>query len=68
MLTIMVGFMSVRRLLLNGLDAVPSTFEALLPQADSVVTTADSQDVTAQTPADTPDDSLEFEFCALPAG
>jgi hypothetical protein len=64
---ISVGFMSVRHLLLNGLDAVPSTFKALLPQADSVVTTADSQDVTAQAPADTPDDSLEFEFCALPA-
>jgi hypothetical protein len=60
-------FCAVSNLLFNGLDAVPSAFKALLPQADSVVTAADSQNVTAQTPADTPDDSIELEFCALPA-
>ena len=60
-------FCAVSHLLLDGLDAVPSTLEALLPQADSVITTADSQNVTAQTPADTPDDSIKLEFCALPA-
>lgn len=60
-------FCAVSHLLLNGLDAIPSTLEALLPQADSIVTAADSQNVTAQTPADTPDDSIKLEFRALPA-
>lgn len=60
-------FCAVRHLLLDGFDAIPSALEALLPQADSVVTTADSQDVAAQTPADTPDNSIKLELCALPA-
>ena len=57
----------MRHLLLDGLDAIPSTLEALFPQANSVVTAADSQDVATQTPADTPDYSIELELCALPA-
>ena len=54
-------------LLLDGLDAIPSTLEAFLPQADSVVTAADSQDIATKTPADAPDDSIKLELCALPA-
>lgn len=60
-------FCAERHLLLDGLDAVPSALEALLPQADSVVTTTDGQDVAAQTPADTPNNSIKLELCALPA-
>ncbi len=42
------------------------TFKVLLPQADLVVTTADGENVTAQTPADAPEHGVELECLARP--
>jgi hypothetical protein len=45
--------------LINRLDVLPSTTEPLLPQADLVVTGADSKNITAEGPAHTPGDGIE---------
>jgi hypothetical protein len=54
------------RLFLNRLDTIPSTTQPLLPQADPVVTSADSQDVAAQAPAYTPSGGIDVENRGLP--
>ena len=54
------------RLFLNRLDTVPSTTQSLLPQADPVVTGADSQNVAAQAPANTPSSGIDVEHSRFP--
>jgi hypothetical protein len=53
-------------LLLNRLDALPTTTQPLFPQADSVVAGADSQHVAAQAPAHAPGDGIDVENRGLP--
>lgn len=48
-------------LFFNILDLFPLALEVLLPESDFIVATADGQDVTAQAPADTPQNRVEFE-------
>jgi hypothetical protein len=55
-------------LFLNRLDAFPATAQLLLPQANAVVASADSQHVAGHAPAATPYDDLEFQHLALPVG
>lgn len=50
----------------DGLDALPATTQPLLPQADPIVSRADSQNITAQTPADTPCDSFNIKHRGFP--
>lgn len=52
--------------LLNCLDTFPSTAQPLLPQADSVVASADGQHVTAETPAYTPCGGVDVEDSGFP--
>jgi hypothetical protein len=54
------------RLFLNRLDTIPSAAQPLLPQADPVVAGADSQNVAAQAPADTPCGGIDVEYGRLP--
>lgn len=51
----------VMGLLLDRLDALPSAAQTLLPQANTVVTSADGEDVTAKTPAHTPGNGVDVE-------
>jgi len=60
-LKVAVASCSMCRLLLNRLDTFPSAAQPLLPQADTVVASADGQYVTAQTPAHAPGDSIDVE-------
>lgn len=53
-------------LLLDRLHTLPSTTKLLLPQADSVVTRADGQDVAAQAPAHPPCYSADIEGSGFP--
>lgn len=54
------------QLLLDILDLLPLALQVLLPQADLVVTTADGKNVTAQTPANTPQNGIKLECLAGP--
>lgn len=54
------------KLLLNVLHLLPLALKVLLPQADLVVTTADGEDVTAQTPAHAPEHAVKLECLASP--
>lgn len=56
----------MHNLLLNGLDTIPATTQPLLPQADPIVTRADSENVATQAPADTPCDSIDVEDSGFP--
>lgn len=53
-------------LFLNALNTLPFTPQVLLPQADLVIRTADSQHITAQAPAHPPDRRLKVQHLALP--
>lgn len=54
------------KLLLDIFHLLPLALEILFPQADLVVTTAHSQDVAAQAPADAPKDGVELECLTRP--
>lgn len=53
-------------LLFNILDLLPLALEVLLPQTDLVVAPTYGKDVTAETPAHTPQNSVKFECLAAP--
>jgi hypothetical protein len=53
-------------LLFDCLDTLPSTAQPLLPQADPVVSSADSEHVTTQTPAHAPGDGIDIEDGGFP--
>ena len=57
---------SLYSLLLNCLYAIPSTAQPLLPQADSVVAGADSEHITAETPAHAPCSSIDVKYGRFP--
>jgi hypothetical protein len=52
--------------LFQRLHALPATRQPLFPQADTVVASADSQHVTAQTPAHAPSNGIDVENGGLP--
>lgn len=53
-------------LFLNRLDALPTTAQLLLPQADAVIATTNSQHITRHAPAAAPHNDLELQNLALP--
>jgi hypothetical protein len=53
-------------LLFDCLDTLPSTAQPLLPQADPVVSSADSEHVAAQAPAHAPGDGIDVEDGGFP--
>jgi len=53
-------------LLFNRLDTVPSTTQSLLPQADAVIASADSEHVAAQAPAYAPRGGVNVEDGRFP--
>ena len=58
--------MPALHLFLNRLDALPPTTQLLLPQANTVITTANSQDIARHAPAAAPHNNLKLENLALP--
>lgn len=53
-------------LILHGLDTLPLATQVLLPQRDLVIAATNSEHVTAETPADTPDSGIEAQDLAGP--
>ena len=56
----------LKRLLLNILHLLPLSLEILLPQADFIVSSTHSEDVSARAPTDPPEHSIKFELLAGP--
>lgn len=57
---------SDKNLLLNVLYLLPLSLQILFPQADLVVSSTDSKDVSTRAPANPPQDSVEFQLLAGP--
>lgn len=53
-------------LFVDVLHFLPLALEILFPQCHLIVTSAHSQDIAAQAPADAPQDRVEFEDGACP--
>ena len=49
----------IRDLLLNRLHILPLPTQPLFPQADSIITRADRENIAAHAPADTPSNRIE---------
>ena len=57
---------SLLHLLLNCLNTLPLALQVLLPQANLIIASRHRQDVAAQTPADSPYNSVELDLLAAP--
>jgi hypothetical protein len=53
-------------LFLNSLNTLPLAPQILLPQTNLVITSADSQDIPAQAPANPPQNMIKSQNLAIP--
>jgi hypothetical protein len=53
-------------LLLNCLDALPSSAQPLFPKTDTVIPSADGEHVPTQTPAHAPCNRVDVDSCRFP--